>query len=109
MKTKIEKRLKRKKNIRKKIHGTIDKPRLTVFKSNQYFYAQAINDQDGNTVCALRATGKKSDDIAKAAIDFGELLKAKKIDKVVFDRNGYKFHGNVKLFNNKLIESGITI
>jgi len=101
----------RKKRVRAKIHGTAVLPRLTVFRSNKHFYAQAINDDTGTTIAyadgsklGLKAT---REDAKKIAADMAEKLKAANIESVVFDRNGYLYHGIVASFADALRESGI--
>ncbi len=101
----------RKKRVRAKIHGTAALPRLTVFRSNKHFYAQAINDDMGTTMAhadgrklGLRAT---KEDVKKVAADMAEKLKSANIESVVFDRNGYLYHGIVASFADALRESGI--
>ena len=98
---KTEKRLKIKKRIRGKISGTGTKPRLTVYRSNKEIYAQVIDDLSGKTLAAassLKMTEKitKKEEAAKV----GELIAQKAqeagIATVVFDRNGYLYHGRVK-------------
>ena len=101
----------RKRRVRGKIHGTAELPRLTVFRSNKHFYAQAVNDDasatiaysDGNKL-GLKAT---REDVKKIAADMAEKLKSANIDAVVFDRNGYLYHGVVASFADALRESGI--
>lgn len=98
--------IRRKKGIRKNIFGTADKPRLTVFRSSRHLYAQAINDEEGKTllsVSTLSPEVKKEVNYGgniKAAEITGKLLtkklKEKGIKQVVFDRNGYIFHGRIK-------------
>jgi len=101
----------RKKRVRAKIHGTAELPRLTVFRSNKHFYAQAINDDAGVTLAhtdgnkqGLKAT---KEDVKSIANDMADKLKAANIDRVVFDRNGYLYHGVVASFADALRESGI--
>jgi large subunit ribosomal protein L18 len=101
----------RKKRVRAKIHGTAALPRLTVFRSNKHFYAQAVNDDAGNTIAyadgnklGLKAT---KEDVKKVAADMAEKLKAANIESVVFDRNGYLYHGIVASFADALREAGI--
>ena len=98
---KTEKRLKIKKRIRGKISGTASKPRLTVFRSNKEIYAQVIDDLSGTTLAAassLKLTEKitKKEESAKV----GELIAKKAQDAgittVIFDRNGYLYHGRIK-------------
>lgn len=114
---KIANRLKRKERIRKKIFGTDEKPRFTVFKSNRYLYAQLIDDMKGETLVfastqnpSLREHLKSTKD-QEAAKRVGELVaKAaleKGIRKVVFDRNGYLFHGKIKAMADTAREAGL--
>ena len=95
-------------HIRKKISGTADVPRIFVFKSNRYFYAGAAND-DTSTVIMSKMSKKKAEDIKKMAKEFATNLKKKKIDKGVFDRSGYRYHGLVALFADELRNNGIKI
>ena len=105
---KKDRRQKRKLHIRKKISGTADVPRVFVFKSNRYFYAGAAND-DTSTVIMSKMSRKKAEDIKKMAKEFATNLKKKKIDKGVFDRSGYRYHGLVALFADELRNNGIKI
>ena len=105
---KKDRRLKRKLHIRKKISGTADVPRVFVFKSNRYFYAGAAND-DTSTVIMSKMSKKKAEEIKKMAKEFATSLKKKKIDKGVFDRSGYRYHGLVALFADELRNNGIKI
>ncbi len=101
----------RKKRVRAKIHGTAELPRLTVFRSNRHFYAQAINDDTGSTIAYAdgRKLGLKAtrEDVKKVAADMAQKLKAANIESIVFDRNGYLYHGVVASFADALRESGI--
>ncbi len=114
---KLSKENKRRKKhlvIRKKIFGTEARPRVCVFKSNLYFYAQIINDDAQKTIYSFSSM-KLNDEFKKnnikAAEKVGEEItkKAKelKITKIVFDRNGYIYHGKIKAFADKLREGGI--
>jgi large subunit ribosomal protein L18 len=105
---KKDRRQKRKLHIRKKISGTADVPRVFVFKSNRYFYAGAAND-DTSTVIMSKMSKKKAEEIKKMAKEFATSLKKKKIDKGVFDRSGYRYHGLVALFADELRNNGIKI
>jgi large subunit ribosomal protein L18 len=105
----------RKLRIRKKIKGTSTCPRVSVFKSNRYLYAQIINDEAACTLASvsekeLSDQDKKRSKKEKAKI-LGELLaeKAKKmkIKEVVYDRNRYQYHGIVKIFAQSLRDKGI--
>ncbi|WP_200763184.1 50S ribosomal protein L18 [Nitrosophilus alvini] len=104
-------RIKRKRRVRGKIRGTETLPRVTVFKSNRHFYAQAIDDDKSHTIAyadgskmGLRAN---KEDVKKVAAALAEQLKAKGIETIVFDRNGYLYHGVVASFADALRENGI--
>ena len=110
-------RERRKLRIRRKISGTQERPRLSVFRSARHIYAQCVDDVGGNTVAhasTLSADVKKVVDEATktgAAEKVGEaiakLLLAKGIDKVVFDRNGYLFHGRVRALADAARAAGL--
>jgi len=106
-------RAQRKARVRGKIFGTADLPRLSVFKSNKSFYAQAINDVTGVTLASVdgRKMGLKvnQEDAKKVAAQMADNLKATKIETVVFDRNGYLYHGVVASFADALREAGIKL
>ena len=101
MVTKDLRRLKIKKSIRGKVEGTAERPRLTVFRSNKQIYAQVINDVEGKTIAAASSL-KIADKAPKKEIatKVGELIaknaQAAGIQSVVFDRNGYLYHGRIK-------------
>jgi len=103
---KQEKRYRRHKRIRSKIFGTAEVPRLFVFKSNQYMYAQLIDDDKGKTIASVKGNLN-----LKEAKKIGELIakkaKEKKIEKVVFDRGGYKYHGRIKTLAEGAREGGL--
>ena len=96
-------RLVRHARVRSKVTGTLERPRLCVFRSLRHIYAQVIDDTQGHTLVAASSleagagTGKPK---ASASVAVGTLLaeraRAKGIDQVVFDRGGYKYHGRVK-------------
>jgi large subunit ribosomal protein L18 len=98
-------RLNRKERIRKKVSGTTDRPRLTVYKSLKHIVAQVIDDSTGRTLAEASSLSKelkgklKEDDKTGAAKKVGTLVaercKAAKIEKVVFDRNGFPYHGRI--------------
>ena len=114
---KLEGRDRRKARIRKKISGSGERPRLTVFRSARHIYAQVVDDSGGGTLAAastlspdLRGT-LESDDKTGAAKKVGALIakicKSKKIDRVVFDRNGYLYHGRVSALAQAAREAGL--
>ncbi len=104
-------RIKRKRRVRGKITGTAQRPRLSVFKSNRHFYAQAIDDTKGHTLAyadgAKMGLRANKEDVKKVAADMAEKLKALGIETIVFDRNGFLYHGVVASFADALRENGI--
>ena len=116
-KTQIEKRERRKASIRKKVNGTAERPRLTVFRSSKHIYAQVVNDDTHATLAtastldeALKpslAGLKKSEKAKKIGAAIAERCKQKGIEKVVFDRNGYIYHGRVSALADAAREAGL--
>ncbi len=114
---KKNKRLRRKIKIRKKIKGTPERPRLTVFRSLKYIYAQIIDDESGVTLVSASTLEKdireklKSTKDVEAAKAVGELVAKRALEKgietVVFDRNGYRYHGRVKALADAAREAGL--
>jgi large subunit ribosomal protein L18 len=106
LKIKANKRVQRKRRIRAKISGTAALPRVSVFRSNRYFSAQAINDESATTMAAInsKSVGLKAnrEDVVKLAEAFAVTLKGAGITAVVFDRNGYQYHGVVAAFGEAL-------
>ena len=115
--SKMQQQIRRKKRVRKKVSGTKERPRLAIFKSLKHLYAQIIDDIDGKTLVFVTTNTKdfkekhKSCKNVIAAKELGKLLgekaKENKIEKVVFDRNIYKYHGKVKAFADAVRECGI--
>jgi large subunit ribosomal protein L18 len=114
--TKLEKRTRIKMRIRKKIHGTAEIPRLAIYRSNKQIYVQVVDDLKRITL--LSASSKEKDIAANATIKkteqaklVGKLLaskcREKGIEKVVFDRSGYKYHGRVKSLADAAREDGL--
>jgi large subunit ribosomal protein L18 len=114
--TKLEKRTRIKMRIRKKIRGTAETPRLAVYRSNKQIYVQVVDDL--NKVTLLSASSKEKEVSEKSGIKktdqaklVGKLLaskcKEKGIEKVVFDRSGYKYHGRVKSLADAAREGGL--
>lgn len=112
---KLNRRTKIKYRIRKRVHGTADRPRLTVFRSNKGIYAQVINDLEGRTLVSASSMSKelaeKKVTKTEMAKEVGKLLAGKAneagIEKVVFDRNGYLYHGRVKSLAEGAREGGL--
>jgi len=103
--------------VRKKIRGTTERPRLAVFRSLKYIYAQVIDDEKGHTIAAasslervLRNSLSRTDSI-EAARAVGRLIAERAIDAgvrhVVFDRGGYKYHGRVQALADAAREGGL--
>ena len=97
---KVERRIKIKYRVRKSVNGTAERPRLSVFRSNKQIYAQVINDVTGTTLVAASSKGLEAMPKMEQAAKVGELVAKNAIEagvsKVVFDRNGYLYHGRVK-------------
>jgi len=113
---KARKRLKRKASIRKKLAGTAERPRLSVYKSNRHTYVQAVDDVAGVTVAAAsnlekeaRAGQNKVAEMEALGARVAARLKEKQVSAVVFDRNGYKYHGKVKAIADGARKAGIAL
>lgn len=104
-------RERRHKRIRAKVFGTSSRPRLSIFKSNRFLYAQLIDDDSGKTLAAANLTevkGKKPIDKAvELGVKIAEKAGAKKISKVVFDRSGYVYTGRIKAFADGARKGGL--
>ena len=111
---KRRKRLHRKVHIRKSVYGTAERPRMTVTRSNKNLSVQVINDDEGKTLASISTMEKdfetlkaNAEGAAKLGEALGARLKEKKIAKVVFDRNGYLYHGVVKALADGTRKAGI--
>jgi large subunit ribosomal protein L18 len=108
-------RIKRKKRIRSRLEGTAIRPRVAVFRSNRYIYAQAINDESGAVVAAITQIqlkdqkGTKVELATRIGEELASVLKSKKVSSVVFDRSGYRYHGRVKAIAEGLRTGGINV
>ena len=100
MTTKIERRIKIKHRVRKNINGTADRPRMSVFRSNKQIYVQVSIDVTGTTLVSASSLGMEACPKKEQAAKVGEAVAKKAIEAgittVVFDRNGYLYHGRVK-------------
>ena len=109
--SKIARRNKIKTRIRGKISGTPERPRMSVFRSNKGIYVQIIDDIAGNTLVAASSKGLKGGTKTEVAAKVGADIAKKALDKgitqVVFDRNGYLFHGRVKSLADAAREAGL--
>jgi large subunit ribosomal protein L18 len=117
MDKKTQRKLRRKKSIRKKIYGTEERPRLCIHRTNKNIYAQVVNDVENKTICGVSTMGKELTAAAitrknmKFASKVGEklakLTMEKGVQKVVFDRAGYKYHGVVKALAEAARKGGL--
>jgi large subunit ribosomal protein L18 len=120
IKTKEDRRDRIKLRIRKRVNGTTERPRLTVFRSVAHMYAQVVDDRTGRTIAAASSvepalkgafgTGARGGNIAGAQAvgrAIAERLKEKGITRVVFDRNGFLYHGRVKAVADAAREAGL--
>ncbi|NPA52407.1 MAG: 50S ribosomal protein L18 [Aquificae bacterium] len=119
VKTRREKRLIRHKRVRKKIFGTSQKPRMAFYRSLNNLYVQIIDDEKGITIVSAstidkdyvekyrKRGGKSIEDAQKLGEFIAEKALSKGINKVVFDRGGFKYHGKVKAFADAVREKGL--
>ena len=117
VKVKTRRRIRRKRRVRKGVYGTAEQPRLTVTRSLIHIYAQIIDDDRGATLCSasslskeLRQSLKHGGNIESAKVvgqALAEQAKAAGIERVCFDRNGYRFHGRVKALADAAREGGL--
>ena len=108
---KIERRIKIKYRIRKSVNGTAERPRMSVFRSNKQIYVQIINDVTGQTLASASSLGletlPKIEQAEKVGALVAEKAKAAGITAVVFDRNGYLYHGRVKALADGARNAGL--
>ena len=110
-------RRRRKKRFQKKVRGTPERPRLCVYRSNKHIYAQIVDDQETRTLAAVSTLSKELAGLAdkratkEAAQKVGELIAKKaqerNIQKVVFDRNGFLYHGRIQAVADAAREAGL--
>jgi len=114
---KVYRRVRIKQRIRKTISGTPERPRMTVFRSNKQIYVQLIDDLNGKTIVTASSRDKAIDNAKinkiEQAKEVGNLIaekaKAASITEVVFDRNGYLYHGRIKSLAEAAREGGLKI
>jgi large subunit ribosomal protein L18 len=112
--TRQQARQRRHTRVRKQVRGTAERPRLAVYRSNRYIYAQVIDDVKGHTLAAassqetdLRDNALNIDTAAKVGTLLGSRAKEAGVDTVVFDRGGYKYHGKIKALADAAREAGL--
>ncbi|MCX7023495.1 MAG: 50S ribosomal protein L18 [Spirochaetes bacterium] len=111
---KLRRRDQRRSHVRKNLEGTTERPRMTVYRSNRYLYVQVVDDSKGRTLAAASSLDETLKGVkcnvgggARIGEEIGKRLKEKNIAKVIFDRNGYKYHGIVKAIADGARKSGI--
>ncbi len=112
-----KRRLRRALSVRKKVAGTEQRPRLTIFKSSRHIYAQLVDDDSGKTICALSTLTKELKDVLpgkkkteqaeQVGKKLAEIAKTKGIESVIFDRNGWPYHGRVAALAKGAREGGL--
>jgi large subunit ribosomal protein L18 len=115
MNAKLKGRDRRKVRVRKRVFGTDVRPRLSVFRSAKHIYAQVIDDVSGKTLAAastlgkaaVSTDGKKVDQAKSVGAQIAQVCKEKKIKAVVFDRNGFRYHGRVRAVAEAAREGGL--
>jgi large subunit ribosomal protein L18 len=106
-------RLKRRRRVRAKVHGTAERPRISVFRSNRGIFAQLIDDENGRTLASVQWTEgdlrslKPMEQATKAGALLAERAKAAGVESAVFDRGGYQYHGRVKALADGAREGGL--
>ena len=111
--SKLQRRTRIKRRIRKIISGTTTKPRLSVYRSNKEIYAQLVDDVNGVTLASVSSRDKeiKADTKVEAAAAVGKTIAEKAVkagvETIAFDRNGYLYHGRVKVLADAARESGL--
>ncbi len=111
--TKPQQRLKRRHRVRAKIQGTAERPRISVFRSNRGIFAQLVDDDAGRTLAAVNWTESdlkglpRLDQARRAGSALAERAKAQGVERAVFDRGGYQYHGRVKAFAEGAREAGL--
>ena len=110
--TKRQARMRRHRRIRGKIAGTAERPRLAVFRSNRGIFAQLVDDQSGRTLAsaswsAVSSSGSKTEQATAVGKGLAQAAKKAKIERCVFDRGGYLYHGRVKALADGAREEGL--
>jgi large subunit ribosomal protein L18 len=106
-------RSRRKTGIRKRLLGTAERPRLTIFRSGKHVYAQVVDDLEGKTLAAASSVqaklphGGNVESAKKVGAAIAEAAKAAGVERVAFDRNGFRYHGRVKALADAAREGGL--
>ena len=107
--TKPAQRLRRRRRVRAKVIGTAARPRISVFRSNRGVFAQLVDDERGHTLAAELKGLKPLEQASKAGQLLAERAKAAGIERAVFDRGGYQYHGRIKAFAEGAREGGLAV
>ena len=113
--TKEQRRLKRRRRVRAKVRGTAARPRIAVFRSNRGVFAQLIDDDTGHTLASVQWTEdglrdlKPLEQATEAGKRLADRAKEAGVERAVFDRGGYRYHGRVKAFAEGVREGGLTV
>ncbi|MGZ4233232.1 MAG: 50S ribosomal protein L18 [Solirubrobacteraceae bacterium] len=113
VKTAPARRLKRRRRVRSKVRGTAERPRISVFRSNRGIFVQLIDDDAGRTIAAVNWTESALRDLGpmeqskRAGAELAERAKAAGVERAVFDRGGYQYHGRVKALAEGAREGGL--
>ncbi len=113
---KLRRRIKRKKRIRGKISGSATRPRVSVYRSHCYFYAQLIDDEAGHTLTSIMSNKAQASELKRSVEDVSKLgemwskqIQAKGVKSVVFDCNGFRYHGLIASFADGLRKGGLQL
>jgi len=115
VRTKEAGRLRRRRRVRARISGSAERPRISVFRSNRGISAQIIDDEAGHTLAAVWWTEPdlrslaRGDQARRAGQLLAERARAAGVERALFDRGGYRYHGNVRIFAEAIRESGLTV
>jgi large subunit ribosomal protein L18 len=113
--TKEARRLRRRRRVRAKVRGTAARPRISIFRSNRGIFAQLIDDENGHTLASVQWTEsdlrglKPLEQATQAGKALAERAKAAGVERAVFDRGGYQYHGRVKAFAEGVREGGVAV
>jgi large subunit ribosomal protein L18 len=113
--TKPQRRLRRRRRVRAKVHGTAERPRIAVFRSNRGISAQLVDDERGHTLAAVSWTEagvrelKRMEQADRVGRLLAERAQAAGVQRAVFDRGGYRYHGRVKALGDGAREGGLAI
>lgn len=110
---KVNNRLKKKLRIRKKVHGSAERPRLCIFRSSKHIYASLVDDASGKTIMAYSSLNVEEklngvEMAKKVGLEIGKKALEHKVSHVVFDRNGFIYHGRVKSLADGAREAGLS-